>query len=198
MILQTIDYMLVNEGWADDLAKRAQDTLQQGQTAIDEIKAQAEAAAKQAEELASKGKAILAEIERFNTNANRIYNELPNVLQTKFQKYMQEYITDFTRDSILGKSPNGYVFVLINYFGEHPGAFYAAVIAIPTLISALLIGGGSLIYRKIKDYQVSKSELETAKDKIDNAETEEEKKQAEKELGILGAKQLVFVKFNKE
>lgn len=197
MILQTIDSMLVNEGWAEDLAKKAQDTLQQGQIALDEAKAQAEAALKQAEELAKNGKAILAEMERFRINADRVYNELPNVLQVKFQKYMQAYITDFTRDSLLGKSPNGYVFDLINYFGEHPGAFYAAVIAIPTLLSALLISGGALIYKKVKDYQVSKSELETAKDKIDTAETEEEKKQAEKELGILGAKQLIFVKFNK-
>lgn len=115
-----------------------------------------------------------------------IINTTPELLQG----YVKNFFKTFDQDPTIGK--------LIELSETNPNYFISILIAIATTLSSLLIGGGIYFYKKISNYKVSPTTLDSIQNTLENAKTDKEKKEAIKQLAELSAKHIIYVKFVKE
>lgn len=115
-----------------------------------------------------------------------IVNSTPEAFRERVREFFKTYDQD----------PN--VIKLIELSETQPNQFLAILIASAAIFTALFAGGGVLFYKKIKQYKVTPAELNVAQQSLENAKTDKDKKEAVKKIADLGAKHLIFQKFNKE
>jgi len=114
-----------------------------------------------------------------------IINSSPELLKESVRNFFKTYDQD----------PN--VIKLIELSETNPNQFISILIATAAIFTSLLVGGGLYFYKKIRQYQISSAELNTAQKFLETAKTDKDKKESIKQIALIGAKHLIFQKFNK-
>lgn len=114
-----------------------------------------------------------------------LYNETPESLKPLLEKFFLKF------------GDNELIYKLIDISNGNPLVYAGIVAAIPVALSTLLIGGGIYAFKKIKEYNINKNQLDQLNAQLINSNTDAERNQVTKSISLLGAKALVYSYFTK-